>query len=687
VSDEDPKGTPNSRVALANARAELLFLDGRDEQALRELEQIDPDLSQVDTPIRLAALDNRLLLEGQLWALTNDEFYLQQDRRRLAGFHFQNERRVLDANEALTQGKHSESHRLYWAELWDAYHSGSWRATREAASSYGRECLALGWFHRAAFYAAVSLNKDLAEAVGKSLVTAGNRKAVESTVSMALAVGELCRWRQILCKLLLAMEDAIPDQSVSTVLASLLRVRQPRGASQPQEKADEAVWGVIERLSVRRLTASGAEAIAERGLSHPALRVGGSLRQSVVLSMAQCASILSVEAREQVAVAIAEAATATRHDLDYDAAVWALGHVAGCGNEALRSRLRSILFGAGIKDTNHVLLMHASDFGVKLNPDYLNAYAKQVAGFVSMQVQRLSPDEQATKIPGFGAIESVSADKRLAVVMLGGVYNLKVVVAHRATISSEGLAAVMDALLSAAEDPDNIPVNRSALIEVAGLLADALDEPRKVSIFGRLLPFAMGNALTNGSFLANEGMKDPLSRFQFDFGDDLEIRSEALMACARLTAGLEGRLLDGVVSAIRIALTDVEARVRRGALIAAGLLKDPPAVLLPGLLLLTRDGQPGVAEAGLWALSRIDPARLDGPAWELVRFAVEMASCSLETAVRGRAALVAKTLSAGAPMGAREALEGLRQRLLTDVSFNVREAAAGDHTPANGAAS
>jgi hypothetical protein len=670
-------GSPFAELCLANARAELLALDGREPEALEQLAMVDQALPKIEPHFRFAILDNRLLLEGVLSASRGENPSFHQDRRRVAGFRFRDERQVLEADEAFQRGDFRNSHGLYWAALWDAYQGLSWRATRQAASRYARQCLALRQLERAIFLAAIGLDSNLATSVASALLAGRQPAATRACLSMILSTGALRRHQEVFCKFLAVVEDGIADEDLLPLLGWLLQVAgvHPQG-SQRRPRA-EAAWDVIAKFAPRPIPPAQAETVARAAMNHPELSVPGPTRKRLLNVMTSCALRLSEGARDEVALCLLGLAAAGRQDVDYAEIIVALQDLTKIGGERWQAQIIEKLYGGGVPFENYALLASAPDFGVRLDPTQLDEYARQVARFLRLQVQRIGPEAAPEKIPGYGIVELGSPEGKLCVTMCGNIPNLRVLVVHREKVSETALNEVLEAALSAVEDDDNIPMNRCGLIEHTGFLFAGARETIRNPILGRLLPFAFGLVPRRPSPCCFPGKEDPLSHFSCDLGSDADIRSDALIALGRLSS-------DGpdigpeVAEAIALGLASNHAKVRQGALIACGLLRSLPATLLPGVLLSTRDAQPRVAESGFWALSRIDPGVLEREGRELLHFAVGVATQSPDPTIREGAARAVGHICARASQTMRDRFEGLRQMLALDECHSVRGALAVD---------
>jgi hypothetical protein len=241
-------------------------------------------------------------------------------------------------------------------------------------------------------------------------------------------------------------------------------------------------------------------------------------------------------------------------------------------------------------------------------------------------------------------------------------------------MSAESVNLLMNAALEAVKEPENIPANRTGLLDSIAQVADRLTPEVALRAFEVLVPITRGE--DEGLAIAPPmGDPDnPLSRFRIHLGKSTDVRGSALEFLARVEAsapGIFGQRLDPLLEA---AVTDLNAAVRAHGFVAARHAPRLSEATVVGLALGTRDPDPGASAAAFWALAKRD-LELTYGVWYLLAYSFAMARGVSYSGVR-RAAAFALTHLRG-----RYPTEDLAGRMATvetaflgDVCHSVREA-------------
>lgn len=209
-----------SAVSLAMTKAELLYLDGRDQESLDVFQSvIMPLLDSVETGTGLIAMDNQLLASLSLRdAGSVQEFYSLHDRRNLAGVELWDANTVISGRDAADQGKHYDALPKFWGQVVGTHRARCWRAFRWASKEMAMECLKIAtsrqepsWIADATFHALNAEDTELADLIGKTLLTMRDPNRIASAIDVVLTCANLRRHSVIGASLLKEIGDAIPD--------------------------------------------------------------------------------------------------------------------------------------------------------------------------------------------------------------------------------------------------------------------------------------------------------------------------------------------------------------------------------------------------------------------------------------------------------------------------------------------
>ncbi len=672
-------------VALTMLKAELLLLDGRADRSKEVFDHmLVPRLGQLSPELSIVIEHNRNDVElALLTPESGRSFYDLVDRQRLVGLELADASEIADAQDAAADGKHYEALPSFWREVTRTYRQACWRPHRWAAKWIARECLQIGLPHEAAYHIVVAQDGKLAKEVGDQLLARRDARAIRRTVVKLMATANLQRHFSTACEILTQVGDGIGDDQVD-LLASWL---MPRCSLVPVNSEAtttlKAAWEALEPIA-RRLSLNLAREAIATAVSHPYWTTVPSSPNSVFLAREQMvetvshlafalpASDLDALARQTVPLA-----KERMQNHDYPHVINLLCHIADRAGSTVKEWIGEQLFPPGEPVTFFVGQV-AANFGKPFLPsDRMASAANQVAHNLSLQVQRLSPNEEPKPVPG-GLMTYTSSlgDGKIVVTVAQGV-ELHAMARHCSSIPADALRHLVESAVTVISDKENFLSNRASAINGVMEFGGHLPQDLAERLLDILMPLAQGEIEEPTTVPTATITNNPLNPYKFKSGTPAQVTGIALKALARIGAPYSDTYGPKIQPILEDALGDLNSEVRRFAFAAAREMPRLSEAAIMAVLLGTRDPDPNAAASAFAALATKADLHLTRSQWQLFIYAAKMASQSPATPLRRMAASALSRLTPLAPNAVvRTKASDLLKSMVTDVCASVREAAA-----------
>lgn len=668
---------PDAKCHLRMLAAELAYLDGDQESALRSLTLEQEQLDSLSAPLRVTLLENRLVVELlDLRAYDHDSRRRNLDEKeRLGTLDDDLDAHLVDALRAARNGKHYQALPQLRSYFIRAYWKGDWRMFRDAAREMSLELLALKDQERAASYAVEALDVGTAVAVARAFLTPTGATNFGRTLQSLMERGRLRQHARIVCAFIEASADGVPDDLVDTVAKYLLQwAMLGRGDVKSVNVADVA-WDALGSIGYRVSASIADDAIAAATASVLWEDGSGVHREHVSKACKQLAVRASEEYLGQFVNSVVALATSERHPHDYEhllGLLWRLSQRSTAAKEAILAAM----FPAPGAPAPASLLQLGKLLGKELqNSEELNSFAERLAIRIRNQAVVVETGGQAPPGDGFGMVSFIHEGKQVVAQVSDFGSVMQGVLSYASELSTSAIGQLVDAMLEMIAVPWNLLANRAELAFYVGEFAPFVEERRIDNCVAVLMPIARGEAID----IAGREMgdpTDPLNAYKFNFGSKAELQALAIVSLAKLEKRRSGIATAGIEEIVVAGLAHSDPQVRRRSYVAATWLSAMPDAIVTGLLLGARDPVPEAAAAALGVFAsenlgdRLAPSQID----YLIQ-AVDAASQTDQGVLRKQAATVASRLHLNeiAPRQAR-VLNGVLERLSRDPLHSVRAA-------------
>lgn len=663
---------PLDGVALQMLKAELLYLDCRYDEALRVFAAIEPLMPLLQHEDRIVVEDNRncVLLQGDQPEAAS-AFYRLHDERELASLRIWDESSMMTAQDAAAEGKHYEALPGYWRQLVRSYADGYWRTFVWTSKAMARECLFLGWLDEAAHHAIVAEDGELLKSIGNALIARRDAELIGRAVRKLLSNANLTRHATGACKLFAEIGDVVPEDQIEPTIQWLLRRASTNPNNWSEIHALNAAWDAVKSIAPQ-LNAKQARQVINIAVNHPMWNTAHTCREHLVEAVHFCLAALPDEDMPQLAQNAIPLATSVKFDVDYVSAINLLCGIASRADDSLRATLADALYPAGTQATNSILLQVAPAFGKQIeSADQACTWAREVTQRLRLQVQRLEPDQEPTKVSGsMGQLTSTKNGTKVVVHMMDH-HDLAALAKHRRTIPPDVLAELFQAALAMAVDEDNTFSDRASVTHVLEEFADVLPDDVSDEVIAKLLPVA-GGAVTPAA--RDEFDPDnPLNPFKIRTGDPGQVRGTALKTLAAIERAKPGVYGDRLNPAFENALTSDDKTVRLWGFRAASLLPELAPSVLTAILFGMRDPDPIAAGWALGAVTDKPDLHLEGANLHALAYSLTMAVQSPDVDLRRASAVViARLRDSVEDEDFGRQLARLEDTLAHDISYSVR---------------
>lgn len=660
------------QVALALLKAEILYLDCREAEALEVFRtSVDPQLDSVPQEVRFAVGQNR---RDVAWGTAADEDVFRQaerlyDQRQLAGVQLWDPQAMVRAYEAAAGGRHYEALPPLWRELTNSYHQGSWLYYRQASKRMVREFLQIGWAHSADFYMLEALDSESAKVIADHLIRWRQPQRIEQLVQRLLSNANLKHHAAVACELLALVADGVPDPIVDPVARWLL----PWCSIVPEGRSElglvASAWEAAEEIATR-LEGERAREITRAATEHPSWSQDDHLREHLIRAVNACVVVLPPDALPELVRRTLPLAASLPGDINYDEDILGLlRHLASRGDDNIKGQIGDALYpDSGV---NLELIRIAQEFGKQIEADVANRMAEHFAQDVRLQVQRLAPGEEYRKPAiSLGTLTARNEERTVAVSMYSNM-GLRAVAAHRSLLRPETIGVFIEALLEMIREPENSLPNKVDLINGVIEFADSVMPELAEPIYEALSPLAAGQVVGLDVSAATGDPNHPLNPFKVSLGNPATVQGGALYALASIESHRPGAYGPRLAQLLEQAMSSSSIETRRLAFLAARQTPELTAPSLMRLLMGARDDDPAVAEAALLAVN--SHSRDAEEFWHLLVYALTLASESTHTNVRRAAAFTVNNLHTRPPNEEIiNKMQDLKVKLRADICHSVR---------------
>jgi hypothetical protein len=663
------------QVALLSLKAELLYLDYREDESLDVFEtSIEPKLGLVKQEYKFIAVQNRRNVSIAAFRVTNDrQADVLNDQQELLGAKLWDAPAMVHAYESAFEGRHYEALPALWRELVNSYHQGTWSHYRQASKRLTREFLQIGWAYVADFHAINSQSSELVDEIANNLLAWRKPDVTRAVVQRIMHQANLKRHSAIACKLLMRITDAIPDDQVDTLFKWLLSRATVLPSSEPVKGLLSVCWETLLSLTPR-LTKEQARELVQTATTHESWskKKADYLRPYLVQVVNECVSRLPNEDLPALAKGAIHMAPGMSQDVNYDKDVLNFFyHLSRRGDAAAKELIRDALYDSPSVNLDFVRI--AKEFGKDVeSSEQVRKMAEYFTKDVRLQVQHLAPDEEPIKPAVSLAMATAKSTERKTAVSVYVDMGLRAVIAYRGLLSSESIDLLLAAILDMLREPENILANKVLMINAITEMADTLTKEQAEEVFLALEPMAKGAIVGLDVSAAFGDPNHPLNPFKMNLGDPATIQGGALFALSSVESCTPGTYGERLLTLIEEGMTNPNAEVRGLAFMAARRMPVLSESAVMRTLLATRDDVSNVVEEALLTINT--HFRDTAEFWNSIAYALNMAAQSPETRVRRAAAFTIRNLK---PKCTSEIVEnqlnGLGKLLAADSSFTVRK--------------
>lgn len=682
---------PYDSLAARLLRAEMLYLDGKEQESFDEIENATGLLSGIDSSeVEMSVRRNASAVAASLMQpSSSQDFYSLVDQQRLAGINLRDTTSVLDAKEAAEKGKHYDTLPALWGEYERTFRQGCWPIWHWAANNLANECIQVGALTDAAIFAVYSLHADTAAKVGKLLLHRGNRDEIKHVVQWVTRHAHLWRHHTVACSLIAEIADAIDDAELDETFTWIHRgcSREPENGFEQSRVAK--AWEAAEALSPLLKTEHG-EILFQTAISHSMWKEFSVHRPHLRHAIGGCMAVLPAEQKERLLGILTEQVSLpTQTQEDLVTTVNLLVYVASLRSAEEVSLVAEKLYPSGQRLP--WILVAAAD---KLKPgkSVLKEWDKAIESLVHAikhQVQHIKKGEEPVAVAhSIMQHTQTRAEGESTLIHVQSMVPFEATIKQAASIPAELFAPLVQATVDTVANTHNLITNRIQFIKLLGSAAEHLTQKQRSDVFSLLKPMAEGTIASDTDEMTREQANHPLTRYRIDGGTLAEMRAVAIQTLSMIEKacpGAYGKRLNGVIGK---ALRSSDKIVRQFAIWAWAEL--PQKATRHGILifLATRDPDPATAALALEALGEVQGATLTDNELQGLIDSCRIASLSPDYKLRSAAARCLTQLKGKLSQNAlHDAAQGLLSSLRSDICHSVRRIATGsedDAEPADG---
>jgi hypothetical protein len=325
------------------------------------------------------------------------------------------------------------------------------------------------------------------------------------------------------------MTDAIPDTLVPRIVTWAL----PRAALDDDKRGRGSVvreaWKMLALFGCRVNSKQAAE-MMEVAINHvswnavpepPHVLVN---RIEILKAMCQSARALTKGPAKALAKLVLQLIRERKQDYDYRHAIELLCQIAIFGGDSIKAMLKAELYLAG-KPLNAIELQVADVFGHDGKFTRLDEAAHRIAKNLQLQVQRLNKDEEAKPVDFTLFTVNATKDDKTTVVSMVEAMDVAAIFKYRASLSPKALSTIVNAILKAIRDPENILANKYTMVECLSQIGDVCTNFMVKKIAKTLLPLARGNVLEPTITMTAAESANPLNPFKMASGNPKEVQA------------------------------------------------------------------------------------------------------------------------------------------------------------------
>ena len=663
--------TPDERCHLDMTAAEVAYLDGDLELALKLMSLDGTPPNGASAQLRITLSDNRLM--AQLLrpeSLDGNEGRRNRDAKvhlTVSRHDFSSE--LVKALRSARSGKHFDALPQLRSYGIQAYWTGDWRLFRDSMSELSREYLALSDLGRAAYCAMLACDEDaIVSAATAATIVATN---VRSTLTFLIEHGRLRQHARLVCLFIKGIADAIPDDCVDTTADYLLTWTGFRREFMTPLNVATAAWEALEAIGGRV-----SDALADRALDaavgsgawlQPRALERGELVDACAELVLKCSDVRLTSFVQEVATL----ARAEQRSHDYQNVLRLLWQISTRSQQA-KDAVVVAMFPAGAPVAPSLLQLGRL-LGRELgDQNELNAFAARIAERIRAQVTFIALEEPLPPAQGFGHFSFIDGDRKVVVEISNFGSSFEGLLAYVQELSEEAVKRLVGAMVEMIDSRFNLLTNRSALVHYLGRFAERMPNEDLEAVIQTLQPIARGEIVdvaedTTGS------ASDPLNPFKFSAGKPSDLQGNAIVALSRLDKHHPGMATEAIQALVASGLAQTDADVRKDSYIAASWLSVMSASIVTGLLVGTKDGSPDAAAAALRVLASAETVSLDSAQIDYLLQSIHSASLSTVGTLRSDAATaVLRLKKRQLSISQRKSTAEIEARLQRDALYSVR---------------
>ncbi len=668
---------PTDVVALGLLRAELQHLDLLHDEAIADISTIvNPNLASLTVHERFGVEQN--LSDLQFYSMSTDLFYNVADQKNLIHFEWLDYRELFAAKLDADRGKHFETLPVLWRQHRRAYLHGCWLAQRWTNQFLASECVTLREWEDAVHHTIMARYDELMPDIAVGILSTRDAVLVDRIVNRLLMTANLRAHFVVACKLLKALEDAIPDEHITRVGQWLLaRACEMRGVVFGDDPGQVA-WETIAEVA-HRFPSDLARSVVGVAVTHPAWTTKLSDpshfcrgRREIVQALVPLSSVVPEDDIPELAAATLPLVTERPQIPDYDDVINLICNLADRGGPQVREMLAASLYPSD-QPVNPLLTQVADVFGKDALFDSvrLQRLAEQVEQNVRRQVQWLEPGSVAEPVAECVMECTTNKGEQTLKITYTGLTGLHALARHRAKLDPEAVQRVLDAVIDLARNKDNYCSNRTNLLRALIAFADSVPATARDRLQRALEEIARGPVEESSEYATAAEADAPLSDRRIRTGGPEDVQGMALIALATLvsTDSAATRRLGGI---LEDALCDPRPQIRQAAYAAAGRLADVSEGVILGILSGLRDPDPKAAAAAFVALARQTDWSLNRNHWRVLLMAARLAQRTGDPRLRRHVAAALVNWSSKCPLHLKDQHAALLAELSGDLCCSVR---------------
>lgn len=663
-----------NQAAINLLQAELYYLNNQSADSVNIFEaELTPILKQVPKEMKISILRNKNIVSfNTLNPSSESDFYYLYDYRKLSKLDPWNSTNLLRAYEAAEKGEHYDVLPEYWQHLLFTFNQGIWNIYADACSLMSKECISLGWFPQAAYYAILSQDTKWVKALCKGLVGSGDLSLIEQVLDIIILKSNLLRHASVACKLIEEIHDEIPDAYLDITVDYLLSICSYKRQNFLEINPIINAWKSINSLS-HRLSPTKASELLNVITGHEWFNSVNPNRRYLIDVVNNLIEILPQKEMLSLAQKIVPFAKEKKSDIDYANVINLLLHIAFKDKDKSKNYLAKQLYPKGEK-IDSISAQIAKDFGEKIKYANIEQAVNNLSQNILFQVQKLKPEEKSEDVfDTFGNIEKVNKDKNEKIIIqISSDHHLRALIANKDLLNSSHMEILINAFEKMIKEKDNSLRNKLILINAIIGFSGKFTEIQKKRIFELLEPLAKGHVIEGSVMMSHAEANNPLNRFKMKDTKPEMLSAGALYALSCLEKDDSGNFSDKINNLILESLANDNHIIRKNGYDSTIVISKISDRLLLHILFGTRDPDYHTAIAAFEVIINRKDINLSLDNWHIFFISLYEAAYSEHKELRRVSAIISKQMISKAPLEYKSRIQELTKKLKTDICYSVR---------------